>query len=48
MYFSVGREGIPMTQPSREEILAVSDLATRGKANRTRQDQYVTAIFSPT
>ena len=36
MYFSVGREGFPMTKPSREGIFAPSDLATHGKDNGTR------------
>ena len=41
MYFSVGREGFAMTQPSCiKGIFAASDLATRGKGNRTRAQTY--------
>ena len=40
MYFSVGRQGFPVTQPSREGIFAASDLATRGKDNGTRARTY--------
>ena len=36
MYFSVGREGFPITKPSCKGIFAASDPATRGKDNGTR------------
>ena len=47
MYFFVGREGFPMTQPSREGIFAASDLATRGKDNGTPERRREITLSAP-